>query len=242
MAGSFYDQGSYNPSQVKSVVDVDLVLCIDATGSMNPVIDMTKQNALNLPEDIMREARLQGKEISNLRMRVIVFRDYLADGEYAMQMTDFYDLPAEKADMSDLVNSIIASGGGDEPEDGLEALAYAMQSDWQAPRQGAKRRQVIAVWTDASGHQLGHGKSSPYYDPALPKDFDELTDWWGDDESDAAKMHYESKRLALFAPKVAPWTLLENSWDNVILYPSVAGQGMKETDYQEIVRLLVKTV
>lgn len=242
MAGNSYDQGSYNPSQVKSVVDVDLVLCIDATGSMNPVIDMTKRNALNLPEDIMREARRQGKEISNLRMRVIVFRDYLADGEYAMQMTDFFDLPAEKEDMSELVNGIIASGGGDEPEDGLEALAYAMKSNWQAPRQGAKRRQVIAVWTDASGHQMGHGRTSPYYDPELPKDFDELTDWWGDDESEDSKMHYESKRLALFAPKVKPWTLLESSWDNVILYPSVAGQGMQETDYQEIIKLLVKTV
>lgn len=242
MAATSYNQGSYNPNPIKSVVDVDLVLCIDATGSMSPVIEVTKQNALNLPEDIVREARAQGKDISSLRMRVIVFRDYLADGEYAMQMTDFFNLPSEKEEMNELVSTIIASGGGDEPEDGLEAIAYAMRSDWQPPRQGVKRRQIIAVWTDASGHEIGYGKTSPYYDPGLPKDFDELTDWWGDDESASSKMHYESKRLALFAPKVKPWTLLESSWDNVILYPSVAGQGMKETDYQEIVRLLVKTV
>ena len=239
MSNNAYDQGSYQP-QVKSVVDVDLVLCIDGTGSMSPVIEMTKQNALNLPEDIMREARAQGKEISNLRMRVIIFRDYISDGEYAMQMTDFFDLPAEKEDLSELVSGVHASGGGDEPEDALEAIAYAMRSDWQPPRQGAKRRQVIAVWTDASAHDMGFGRRSPYYDPSLPKDFDELTDWWGDDEN--SKMHYESKRLALFAPKTKPWTLLENSWDNVIFYPSVSGKGMAETDYHQIVYLLVKTV
>lgn len=236
------DQGSYGSGQVKSVVDVDLVLCIDATASMGPVIEATKKNALNLPDDILREARAQGKEISHLRLRVIVFRDYRSDGEYAMEMTDFFDLPAEKEDLNEVVSGIIASGGGDEPEDGLEALAYAMLSDWQPPRQGTKRRQVIAVWTDASAHEIGYGKESPCYDNNLPVDFDELTDWWGDDESGDSKMHYESKRLVLFAPKVKPWPLLESSWDNVILYPSVAGQGMKETDYKQIVYLLVKTI
>lgn len=242
MAPEFRDQGSYDPSLVQKVFDVDIVLCIDGTGSMRPIIEMTKQNAINLPDDIMREAREQGKEISNLRIKTIVFRDYLADGEYAIQMTDFFNFPEEKAGFAEETSTIIASGGGDEPEDGLEALAYAMLSDWQAPRQGARRRQIIAVWTDASCHRLGYGKSSPFYDLSLPEDFDELTDWWGDEESEHCKMHYESKRLALFAPRVKPWTTLENNWDNVILYPSVAGQGMRETDYRQIVYLLVKTV
>lgn len=242
MSDTFINQGSYDPNPVKSVVDVDLVLCLDATGSMGPIIELTKQNALNLPSDILREARAQGKEIANLRMKVIVFRDYLSDGEYAMQLTDFYSLPEEKEDLNELVSEIIASGGGDEPEDALEAIAYAMDSDWQAPRQGAKRRQVITVWTDASAHELGFGSESPFYDPSLPKNFDELTAMWGDDESPASRMHYESKRLALFAPRVKPWTTMETSWDNVILYPSVAGQGMSEADYHQIVYMLVKTV
>lgn len=241
MANYQGDQGSYHGKK-SSAVDVDLVICIDATGSMGPVIEMTKQNALNLPDDILREAKAQGKEIANLRMKIIVYRDYLADGEYAMQMTDFFNLPDEKMDMRDIVSEIEASGGGDEPEDGLEALAYAMCSDWQQERQGAKRRQVIAVWTDASAHELGFGKKSEYYDTNLPRNFDELTDWWGDDPNEESKMHNPSKRLALFAPAVKPWTTLESSWDNVILYPSTAGEGMAESDYKQIVYLLVKTV
>lgn len=235
-----FDQGSYG--QIKTMYDVDLVLCIDGTGSMGPIIEMTKKNALNLPEDIMRKAEDLEMKISSLRMRIIVFRDYLSDGEYAMQTTDFFKLPAEKEEMHRVVSGVIASGGGDEPEDALEAIAYAMNSDWQPSCPGAKRRQLIAVWTDASAHELGYGKSSPYYDHSLPKDFDELTDWWGDDESEKSCMHYRSKRMALFAPNVRPWTLLRNNWDNVFHYPSVAGQGMSESSYEEIINLLLKTL
>lgn len=240
---NYFNQGSFNPQAAKGEYDVDVVLCIDATGSMKPVIDMTKKNALSLPSDIMNEAAAQGKHISNLRMRVIVFRDYRADGEYAMQMTDFLNLPEERADLNDLVAGIIADGGGDEPEDALEALAYAMSSDWQPARPGAKRRQVIAMWTDASAHDIGFGKTSPYYDrDFLPSSFEELTDWWGDDESEQSRMHYDSKRMVLFAPKMKPWPLLESAWENVILYPSAAGNGMAEKDYHEIVYLLVKSI
>lgn len=240
---NFFNQGSFNPNAAKGEYDVDVVLCIDATKSMVPVIEMTKRNALNLPTDILNEATVQGKHITNLRMRVIVFRDYQADGEYAMQMTDFYNLPGEKKDMQELVSSIIADGGGDEPEDALEALAYAMSSDWQPARAGVKRRQVIAMWTDASAHEIGFGKSSSYYDrDFLPSSFQELTAWWGDDESAKSKMHYDSKRMILFAPKMKPWPTLENTWDNVILYPSTAGNGLAEKDYHEIVYLLVKSI
>ena len=235
-------QGSYNPNASKLSIDVDIVLCIDGTASMGPIIEMTKQNALNLPDDLLREAKEQGKNISNLRIRIIVFRDYVTDEAYAMQITDFFNLPEEKEDLRDVVMEVIASGGGDEPEDALEALAYAMDSKWQEPKSGRKRRQIIALWTDASAHEMGNGKESPYYESHLPKDFEELTDWWGDDDSEESRMHYESKRLALFAPQTTPWTLLENCWDNVILYPSVAGQGMAETDYHQIIYLLVKTV
>ena len=209
---------------------------------MGPIIEKTKENILHLPDDILLEASKQNKRIDNLRVRIIVFRDYLSDKEYAMQMTPFYNLPEEKEDLHEIVSEVIASGGGDEPEDALEALAYAMQSDWQEAKPGALRRQIIAVWTDASAHELGYGRRSEYYDPALPKTFEDLTDWWGDDEGPDSKMDYAAKRLALFAPNVKPWKVLSSSWDNVILYPSAAGKGLAERDYHQIVQLLVKTV
>lgn len=236
------DQGRYNDSPKSKTYDVDLVLCIDGTRSMSPIIEQTKKNVLNLPDDILREATAQSKKIDNLRVRIVVFRDYLSDDEYAMQTTPFFDLPQEKEYLHEIVSEIIASGGGDEPEDALEGLAYAMLSDWQEERSSILRRQIIAVWTDASAHDLGFGKTSEYYDPMLPKSFDELTDWWGDDEGPDCKMDYNAKRLALFAPNVKPWNVLSNSWDNVILYPSTAGKGLAERNYLQIVQLLVKTL
>jgi len=219
-----------------------MVLCIDATASMKPVINMVKRNALNLADDIINEAKRNHKEITNLRIKIILFRDYMSDGEYAMQETDFLELPAEKEDFNGLITSIIADGGGDEPEDGLEALAYAMKSSWQPEEPGTYRRQIIVVWTDASTHDIGFGSSSPYYDKNLPKNFDELTEWWGDeDESDECLMHYESKRLVLFAPNAQSWVRIQKNWDNVIFVPSIAGEGLKEQDYESIIRLIVQT-
>lgn len=223
--------------------DVDIVLCIDATKSMLPVIQMVKDNAIRLPVDFLAEAQASQKKVDNFRMKVLLFRDYMADGEYAMETTDFMTMPEQKELFNEIVGGIIADGGGDEPEDGLEALAYAMASDWQAPAQNKKRRQIIVVWTDASTHKLGYGRESEHYDPDLPTDFETLTDWWGDDEdSDSAKMDYNSKRLLLFAPKAAYWTNINENWDNVIFIPTKAGEGLKEHQYDTIIKLLVGSI
>lgn len=232
--GSYGEQFSYN---------VDMVLCIDATKSMDPVIQMVKDNAKRLPDDVLRKAEDKQKKINQLRIKLLLFRDYLADREHAMEMTDFLDMPAQKEAFCGAVNSIQALGGGDEPEDGLEALAYAMASKWQQPAGNQKCRHIIVVWTDASTHELGYGKDAPNYDPKLPADFGALTDWWGDDpDSPSAKMHYASKRLLLFAPDAKYWSTISENWDNVIPVYTVAGQGLREQDYAEILKLLVESI
>ena len=135
--------------------NVDIVMCIDATGSMNGILDTVKSNALNFYGDLINSMRKKGKQVNDMRIKVIAFRDYVADGENAMLATDFFRMPEEQEEFRDLVNTISACGGGDEPEDGLEALAYAIRTDWT--RDGDKRRHVIVVWTDAPTHELGFG-------------------------------------------------------------------------------------
>ena len=50
---------------------VDMVFCIDSTGSMRHVLDFVKQNALNLYQDITREMEKKHKKIlSNRRSKV----------------------------------------------------------------------------------------------------------------------------------------------------------------------------
>ncbi|MFR5853285.1 MAG: hypothetical protein ACLUE8_02510 [Lachnospiraceae bacterium] len=48
--------------------NVDMVFCIDSTGSMRHVLDFVKQNALNLYQDITREMEKKHKTIHQLRV------------------------------------------------------------------------------------------------------------------------------------------------------------------------------
>ena len=139
-------------SNYKMKYNVDIVFVIDATGSMSDLIDIVKKNAVNFHSDIQEVMSKKGKTIQELRVKVIAFRDYIADGEEAMLRTDFFTLPNEIEAFQDTVNSISAFGGGDEPEDGLEALAFAIRSKWN--KEGLKRRQLIVVWADGSTQPL----------------------------------------------------------------------------------------
>ena len=235
-----------NSGRPKMKYGVDIVFCIDATGSMRPMIDMVKRNIKRLPNDILRCAGEYPipKEIDCLRLRAILVRDYLADRKYAMEATDFFKVPEQQELFNNIIQEIVVDGGGDEPEDGLEALAYAMSSDWQKPVPGKRKcRQIIVVLTDASTHPIGYAKESPYYDPKMPTRFETLSSWWGDGPEDTdAKMDYYSKRLLLFAPEAAWWTTIQKNWENVIHIDTNAGQGLQEQSYDRLIRFLVSNI
>lgn len=213
--------------------DVDIVMCIDATGSMTGILDTVKRNALNFYGDVRSAMQEKGKQVNTLRVKVIAFRDYIADGDNAMLATEFYTMPKDEAEFSNLVKSINAEGGGDDPEDGLEALAYAIKSDWT--KSGDKQRHLIVVWTDAETHALGFGKSAPQYPTKMAASFDQLTAWW-------EQMDTRAKRLLIYAPEAEYWTTVANNWNNTIHYPSVAGNGLKEFEYQEIIDAIRNTI
>lgn len=218
---------------------VDMVFCIDATGSMSPIIDIVKKNALNFYDDVTESMKKKGKIVDKLRVRVIAYRDYMADGKEAMLTTDFFDLPDDKEDFRKCVESIRAKGGGDEPEDGYEALAYAIKSPWNT--EGKKRRQVIVLWTDATTHDLGYGSKSPFYPKNMASNMAELSEWWGDRQTNGF-VDRQAKRLLLYAPDCVSWNLISDNWDNVIHYPSEAGNGLKNVEYREILNTIVNSI
>ena len=218
--------------------NVDLVFCIDSTGSMAHIIDMVKQRALSLYGDIRRDLESKRKFINQLRVRIISFRDYLADGENAMLTSDFFTLPQDEASLQECVNHITASGGGDAPEDGLEALAYAMRSKWVTT--GIKKRHVIVLWSDAPTHDLGFGASSPYYPARMPADFDHLSQWWNDEQS-GGQMDCHAKRLILFAPDAPSWNRISATWDQVIHVRTVS-EGLTEIDYQQVLDVVGNSI
>ena len=59
---------------------VDIVFCIDVTGSMSPIIDQLKANALRFYDDVQSKLKVMRKNVDQLRVRVIAFRDFVADG------------------------------------------------------------------------------------------------------------------------------------------------------------------
>lgn len=226
-------------SNYKMSYTVDIVFVIDATGSMGDLIDIVKNNALSFYSDLSEIMSKKNKVIQSLRIKVIAFRDYIADRKDAMLSTDFFNLPEETDDFRDTINSIEAFGGGDEPEDGLEALAFAIRSKWNT--ESLKRRQIIVVWSDASTHELGYGKKEPSYPKSMAKDFNELTRWWGD-KQDEGYMNYNAKRLIMFTPDVSGWSDITHSWDNVIHYISEAGNGLEEVSYHQIIDAIANSI
>lgn len=216
---------------------VDIVMCIDATGSMQPIIDKVKDNALKFYEDLNQVMEEKGKAIDTLRVRIIAFRDYYYDGDESMITSDFFELPDQKTQFKNFVDQITADGGGDEPETGLEAIALAIKSPWN--KTGDKKRQIVVVWTDASAHPLEKEASAKpaNYPEDIPGNFDDLTDLW-----DGQYMNRAAKRLIVYAPDAYAWTDIANHWENTIQYPSKAGEGLNEVDYQTILDAIASSV
>jgi len=209
---------------------VDIVFCIDVTGSMTPILDAVKANALRFYDDVKANLTDKGKNVDELRVRIIAFRDFAADPGSALQESSFFALPEERAIFSAFVDGLVPEGGGDAPESGLEAVALAVNSPWTS--RGDRRRQVIVVWTDQPAHPLNFAVLPADLASSVPTDFSALTDLWEDPQGPLGS---SSKRLILFAPDGPGWSDISASWENVVHHPSQAGGGLSDIDYGTII-------
>lgn len=221
---------------------VDIVLCIDVTGSMNPVLEAVKDSSLRFHQRLFEMMARKGKEVSQLRLRVVAFRDFGDDPHSAIEQTGFLRLPEQAAEFERFVRGLRATGGGDIPESGLEALALAVNSPWETGLD--RRRHVVVVFTDAPAHPLGTvGASSQYYPSAIPRSMDELFEQWGYARSQTAVMDQSAKRLVLFAPESEPWhQAIGEEWDLTLHFPSKAGEGLEEFEMDEIIETIANSL
>jgi len=221
---------------------VDIVLCVDATLSMYPVLDDVKASALQFHDRLKHEMVKKGKAISQLRLKVIAFRDFGDNASDAIQQTDFLHLPSEAEHFEQFVRGIDASGGGDIPESGLEALALAINSPWEKGLD--RRRHVIVMFTDAPAHALGTvGTSAASYPAGIPRTIDELFEQWGYSRSQTAVMEQSAKRLVLFAPNEGPWSdPIAEEWDLTLHFASKAGKGLEEFEMDEIIETIANSL
>jgi len=236
---SFDFQGGLDP--ISAAYCVDICMLIDATGSMAPIIKEVKQNAMAFCDKFHEAMEASGKNVDELRIKVIPFRDFKYDGAKSLEESEFFRLPEQNEAFRSYVENIVADGGGDEPENALEAMATAMRSAWTT--NGTKRRHVILVFTDASALPLKASDrvSSPYYPQNMPADLAELGDMWEGGQSSAGMPERLASRLVLFAPNVTPWCDMQ-TWNRIWPNFSKAGQGLSGVDIDFAIELLVNSM
>ena len=240
--------------------NVDIVFVIDATRSMEPMIEKVKDATLTFHEDLYTALKECKRVINNLRVKVIWFRDFYFDGQYAYGESRFYELPAEKQDFHDFVAGIEAKGGYDDPESSLEALTMAMRSDFVT--EGERKRHIIILFTDEEAHRFEDyekltneaakfGIKPEMYPENMFRDIGEFYNAWSGNRSyqealgagtGGTKLDLYGRRLVLCAPDGYPWTDMEIDLENVLRITVEKGGSGEDLDMSEVYPMIAMSM
>ncbi len=215
--------------------NIDIVFCIDGTGSMAPCIESVKSNARRFHLEFVSAMTDLGSEIDSMRVKVIVFRDYRNDGDQAMVESPFFELPTDTADFEKYLADISAEGGGDGPENGLEALYYAMKSDFTT---AAKDRQVIVLFTDADALKLKARASEAGYPAEMVDEAGLLKMWACVAQDPDFKLRERNKRLVMFAPDGTKYKELISKLTRSVFEPVNMTDGLGDIDFKDIIKII----
>ena len=205
---------------------IDIVLCIDCSGSMASVIESLKKNVCNIPKDLRTALKQKSKNCSELRIRIVAFSDL-----NAIKVSNFFVVGPQRdtTDFELYVNHLSLSGGVyGGPNSGLEALAIALGSDWTD--KGDKQRHLIVMISESSAHRLEDrvGEVPTEFLGLVPDSLDELTDVW--DGGQAVKLKRSARRLIIFGPDAYPWNTIADHWGQTVYLPSQQGEVLELVD------------
>ncbi|MBE6333507.1 MAG: hypothetical protein E7071_01620 [Bacteroidales bacterium] len=199
----------------ENYLTVEVIMCIDITGSMSDVINTVKRNAISFYDSFNERCNENGIQLTGLNTQVITFQDINVEGPDWLQVSSLYSLPAQQTQFNSYVNSISLGYGGDTPESGLDALEVAFQKTNDID--DGYHRQVIILWSDAPYLKGSYSNIS----------VTELEGKWNALPS--------GRRMILFAPygvegsNSASWGNLD-SWTNVF-HESNLTSGFNNFDY-----------
>lgn len=192
---------------------IDLVMVIDATQDSPFIREFCAwQNFLTKTYEMIRQSNFEYGRVWNLRVKIMYFRDFYFDGQYAFGESPFFELPRDMNNVLEYIDSINSAGGGDIPESGLEALWLAMHADYV---EGDRYRRIITLFTNAPAHPLEdydkltliarrQGCCSPVnYPEKVPRSIGELYYAWENWN------HGGRGWLCLIAPDEYPWADME---------------------------------
>jgi pSer/pThr/pTyr-binding forkhead associated (FHA) protein len=123
---------------------VDIVVVFDVTESMQPYIDGIKEKTIEFADQLAKGNR-------DYRLGLVTFEDYVVrqDTVFTRSAREF----------KSWIGGLQAGGGGDIPEDSLDALVVASRFPFRPEAQA-----VVLLITDAPNHSRGDGseKANPY--------------------------------------------------------------------------------
>jgi len=129
------------PSQqqagIKQYGRIDLVICLDTTGSMDPIIDSVRDYIVTHLIGEMKSQMSKNQMPFEWRARIIGFGDLDADPFYTMPFT------SDESVLVDAIGNITRSGGDTEYD--LDALMVAASSPW---RTDAPTHRIVTLFTD----------------------------------------------------------------------------------------------
>lgn len=222
-----------SPNDVLAKRNIDIVFCIDGTGSMYCCIDNVKANAKRFYRDFADKMKKNGSVIDLMRIKFIVFRDYKSDDD-AMVESPFFELPSDESDFVRYLDGIQANGGCGEDANGLEALYLAMKSDFTT---GPKDRQVIVLFADTSAIPLGKRRKYRGY-PRDMVDDDGLIETWLCTQDHPSKLRERNKRLVMFAPEGSCYEQMKKTYNRSVFTPVEIHGGLDDISFDEIMNII----
>jgi hypothetical protein len=175
---------------------VDVVFVLDVTESMQPYIDAVKQNVIAFAQDLASNNR-------DYRLGLVTFEDYVVSAYPDCNCAYRNTLTSDTKQFIDWVGSLHAGGGGDIPEDQLDALNYAASLPFRPEAEG-----IIIIVTDAPPHHKGDGSAFTQHDQAFwdhHKDKNaDVTNLTGDDVAATLKKNGLTLYAVVPPPFIAP--------------------------------------
>ena len=174
---------------------VDIVFVMDVTESMQPYIDAIKQNMINFAHDLASNNR-------DYRLGLVTFEDYVVSKYPDCNCPYQKTMTSNVNQFIDWVGTLHASGGGDIPEDQLDALAYASSFPFRPQAQG-----IIIIITDAPPHHKGDGSANTQHDQAFwdhHQKGQDVTDLTGSDVAAMMKRNGLTLYAVVPPPFIAP--------------------------------------
>lgn len=121
---------------------IDIVVVFDVTESMQPYIEAMKEVTIDFADQLAKANR-------DYRLGLVTFEDYV--------MRDEPVFTRSAGEFKSWIGALQAGGGGDIPENSLDALVVASRFPFRPEAQG-----VLILITDAPNHYQGDGSEKTY--------------------------------------------------------------------------------